>query len=433
MLTTIPSPVILTICVSHTIIFETHEYWFYLWPPVGIWVFDRGLRIIRVIYSNIHVRFHQGSGIRVQVTSSTATYDKAADLITLTVVPGSAANVRPCPGRYYFLYQPFRLTGWESHPFTLGRWEYQVRAGRGLSGSGRSTPRVIKGDETVDVSQIPLLSDSSSSDGATRGSSSANEPSQLEMNLELTFWIRPYDGWTRQLRDRCLRSPDFSTRSTVLLEGPYGHEFPLWRYDSVLLLAGGTGIASAVPYIRDHIARSESLRANKLGLGAYSDSYDKDMDGNGEKSRTRIKDMHLVWVTRQEAFIHRLLSTDLRTALGREDFRGSFYATCSSRSISPLHQPQRQQPISHSEPTNIPTFAHPELDNDAEVNTDIRPGRPNLEKIITAFAEEAHISDCSAAVLVCGPQKMADEARGAVAEALKSGYHLAYVEESFSW
>jgi ferric-chelate reductase len=116
-------------------------------------------------------------------------------------MPGSAANVCPCPGRYYFLYQPFRLTGWESHPFTLGRWEYQVRAGRGLSGSGRSTPRVIKGDKTVDVSQILLLSDSSSSDGGTRGLSSATEPSQLEMNLELTFWIRPYDGWTRQLRD----------------------------------------------------------------------------------------------------------------------------------------------------------------------------------------------------------------------------------------
>jgi ferric-chelate reductase len=75
----------------------------------------------------------------------------------------------------------------------------------------------------------------------------------------------------------------------------------------------------------------------------------------------------------------------------------------------------------------------PELDNEAEVDTDIRPGRPNLKKTITAFAEEAHISDCSAAVLVCGPQKMADEARGAVAEALKRGYQLAYAEESFSW
>ncbi|KAL4777278.1 ferric reductase like transmembrane component-domain-containing protein [Aspergillus nidulans var. acristatus] len=427
------SIVLLVGCFYHTIIFETHEYWFYLWLSVGTWVFDRGLRIIRVIYGNVHVRFHQGSGTRVQVTTSTATYDKAADLITLTVVPGSAANVRPCPGRYYFLYQPFRLSGWENHPFTLGRWEYQVKVGRSLSGSGRSTPRVVKGDETVDISQIPLLSDSSSSDGAARGSLSANEPSQLEMNLKLTFWIRPYDGWTRQLRDRCLRSPDFSTRSTILLEGPYGHEFPLWRYDSVLLLAGGTGIASAVPYIRDHIARSEPLRANKLGSGAYSDLYDEDLDGNGEKSRTRIKDMHLVWVTRQEAFIHRLLSTDLRTALGREDFRASFYATCSSRSISPLRQPQHRQLISHSQSSNIPTLPPPELDNDAEVDTDIRPGRPNLKKTITAFAEEAHISDCSAAVLVSGPQKMADEARGAVAEALKRGYQLAYAEESFSW
>ncbi|KAL4814447.1 ferric reductase like transmembrane component-domain-containing protein [Aspergillus spinulosporus] len=427
------SIVLLVGCFYHTIIFETHEYWFYLWLPVGIWLFDRGLRIIRVIYGNIHVRFHQGNGTRVQITTSTATYDKAADLITLRLMPGSAANIRPCPGRYYFLYQPFRLTGWESHPFTLGRWEYQVKVGRTLSGSGRSTPRVIKGDETVDVSQIPLLSDSSSSGEATRGTSSAKEPSHLEMNLELTFWIRPYDGWTRQLRDSCLRSPDFSTKSTILLEGPYGNEFPLWRYDSVLLLAGGTGIASAVPYIRDHIARSGPSGPNDFGPRANPDSFEEDVDEREEKSRTRIKDMHLVWVTRQEAFIHRLLSTDLKTALGREDFRASFYATCSSRSVSPLPQAQRRQPISHSQPSIIPTLSPPELDNEAEVDIDIIPGRPNLEKTISAFAEEAHVSDCSAAVLVCGPQKMADEARRAVAEALKRGYQLAYVEESFTW
>ncbi|KAL4746498.1 hypothetical protein BDW72DRAFT_207291 [Aspergillus terricola var. indicus] len=352
-------------CFYHTIIFETHEYWFYLWLPAGIWAFDRGLRIIRVVYGNIHVRFHQGSGTSIRVTTSTAVYDKAADLITLTVVPGSAANVYPCPGRYYFLYQPFRLTGWESHPFTLGRWQYQVKTGRSLSGSGRSTPSVIKGDETVDVSQIPLLSDSSSADEVTRGSSSAHESSELETNLKLTFWIRPYDGWTRQLKDRCLKSPDFSTKSTVLLEGPYGHAFPLWRYDSVLLLAGGTGIASAVPYIRDHIVRSGPVGPN--GFGAHADSsYEEDGHGDGEKSRTHVKDMHLVWVTRQEAFIHRLLSTELGTALGREDFRASFYATCSSRSVSSLHQSQQRQPISHSQPSNIPTLAPPEPNNEAE-------------------------------------------------------------------
>ncbi|KAL5051324.1 hypothetical protein BDW71DRAFT_170785 [Aspergillus fruticulosus] len=418
-------------CFYHTIIFEAHEYWFYLWLPVGIWAFDRGLRIIRLIYCNIHVRFRQGSRNRIQITTSTATYDRAADLITLEVIPGSGAEIRPCPGQYYFLYQPFRLTGWESHPFTLGRWEYIVKAGRSASGSGQSTPRVIKGDETVDVSQIPLLADSSSSDGAASASSSANESSELEMTLKLTFWIRPYDGWTRQLRDKCLRSPDLSTKSTILLEGPYGHEFPLWSYDSVLLLAGGTGIASAVPYIQDHNARSGSRKESGSGFG--SALYEADVDGDEEKSRTRVKEMHLVWVTRQEAFIHRLVSTELRAALGREDFRASLYATSSSRSISPLPQVQRRQPISHSQPSNIRTLPQPELNNEVEDEVDIIPGRPNLEKIIDVFAEEAHTSDCSAAVLVCGPQRMADEARGAVAGALRRGYQLGYVEESFSW
>ncbi|KAL4971909.1 ferric reductase like transmembrane component-domain-containing protein [Aspergillus desertorum] len=411
----------------HTIIFETREYWFYLWLPVGIWAFDRGLRIIRLIHCNIHVRVHKGSRNRVQITTSTVTYDKAADLITLEVVPGSSVNICPSPGQYYFLYQPFRLTGWECHPFTLGRWGYQVKVGRNLSLSGQTTPRVMKEDETVDVSQIPLLSASSSSDGAASAFSSATKSSELEVNLKLTFWIRPYDGWTRQLRDRCLRSPDLLTKNTILLEGPYGHEFPLWKYDSVLLLAGGTGIASVVPYIRDHIARS-GLRKD-YGFS----SREADVDGDEGKSRTRIKDMHLVWVTRQEAFLHRLVSTELRTALKREDFCASLYATCSSCPSLPLPRLPRRQRISSSECSNISTLSHFELDDEGEVEVDIISGRPSLEKIVSVFAEEAHNGDCSAAVLVCGPQRMADEARRAVAGALKRGYQLVYVEESFSW
>ncbi|KAL5001365.1 ferric reductase like transmembrane component-domain-containing protein [Aspergillus recurvatus] len=419
-------------CFYHTIIFETHEYWFYLWLPVGIWAFDRGLRIIRLIYYNVHVRFWQGSRSRIQVTTSTATYDRTADLITLEVTPGYGSGIRPRPGQYYFLYQPFRLTGWESHPFTLADWEYQANVGQSASGSGRSTPRVIKGDETVDVSQIPLLSESYSPDGAASGSSSANEFSELE--TKLTFWIRPYDGWTRQLRDRCLQSPDSLTKNTILLEGPYGHESSLWRYDSVLLLAGGTGIASVVPYIRDHIARSARRPSKSCpGSGSDSDQYEEDMDGDEEKLGTRIKHMHLAWVTRQEAFIRRLVSTGLRTALGREDFQASFYATCSSPSSAPFAQLQRRQSISHSQPSNIPTLPQLESSNEVEVGVDIIRGRPNLEKIISTFTEEARNNDCSAAVLVCGPQRMADEARRAVAGALRRGYQLGYVEESFSW
>lgn len=347
----------------------------------------------------------------MQRTTSTATYDKAADLIRLEIVPGSN-TLKPRPGHYYFLYQPFRLTGWESHPFTLGCWSYEL----GQNASTPGTPR-SKSDERVDVSQIPLLSDDSSGsrspDGRLQRTASASG------ELRLVFWIRPYDGWTRHLQRKCMKSPDQTTNATMLLEGPYGREFPLWSYDSILLIAGGTGIASAVPYIHDHIARSSSISAPT--------SPDE------ENTKTRIQDMNLVWVTRQPAFIDKLATTELSAAIDRDDFRASFYAT------SPLARWQRgssSSPIPGSGPypeATDPCVAGVDLPTITDKDVDITQGRPNLEEIVSVFAEEAHHADSSAAVLVCGPQKMADEARAAVYLAMRRGYGLRYVEESFTW
>ncbi|KAJ0426887.1 ferric reductase like transmembrane component-domain-containing protein [Aspergillus carlsbadensis] len=390
-------------CFYHTIIFDGQEYWgqaywFYLWLPVGIWAFDRVLRLVRVIYLNIHVR--RNSHSRIQGTTSLAIYDKAADLIRLEVMPGSS-SLRPRPGQYYFLYQPFRLTGWESHPFTLGSWSYEI--GRTVS---LETNLPTKDNETVDVSQIPLLSDDSSSGSRSFQMQTASTPRELKM----IFWIRPYDGWTRHLRRECLKSPDRTSNVSILLEGPYGNESPLWSYDSVLLIAGGTGIASAVPYINDHIARSQ-----------FTDDEDK--------IKTRIQDMQLIWVTRQQAFIHDLAARELCPALRRPDFRASFYSTLPLTS-TPLPSSNQRQ---HTSSPNTSTPTPPNGVSDPEIDIEILSGRPNLEKQILAFAHGAQSSDSSAAVLVCGPRAMADEARAAVYLAMRQGYQLSYVEESFTW
>ncbi|KAL2809434.1 ferric reductase like transmembrane component-domain-containing protein [Aspergillus granulosus] len=389
-------------CFYHTIIFEGQEYWgqaywFYLWLPVGIWFFDRFLRLVRVIYCNIHVRLNSQS--RVQYTTSLALYDKAVDLIRLEVMPGSL-SLCPRPGQYYFLYQPFRLTGWESHPFTLGSWSYEV--GRNAF---RSTNFPTKNNKHVDVSQIPLLSDDSSSGSR---STQIQTQSTIPRELKLTFWIRPYDGWTRHLRRQCLKSRDQTSNVSILLEGPYGQEAPLWSYDSVLLIAGGTGIASAVPYINDHIARSSST-------------------GNEDyKIKTRTQDMQLIWVTRQEAFIHDLAARELRPALDRDDFRATFYSSTSLTSRQWRRSPPSEVPAAST--TNH--FARgPELEPEIE----ILQGRPHLEKQILSFAHGAQSSGSSAAVLVCGPAAMAAETRAAVYLAMRQGYEIKYVEESFSW
>ena len=343
---------------------------------------DRSLRLVRLVYCNIHVRLNAGN--QVQCTSSSATYDPAADVIRLEVTPGSSM-IRPTPGDFYYLYQPFRLTGWESHPFTLGYWSYET--------CYQPSPqaRSSKDDHSVDVSQVPLLSDSS------------NTPEEMQLKhsnqqgLKFTFWVRPYDGWTRSLRQQCTQSPDLTINTTILLEGPYGNPFPLWNYESVLLIAGGTGIAAVVPYIQDHLLRASS-----------------DSDEQTTTSTTQTRDLHLIWTTRQSPFIHQIASRELAPALAHDNFRASFYTTGSKSNPA----------------ESIADHAASGADNKMETFE----GRPDLESLILDHAEEAQLSESSAAVLVCGPAALADEARAAVHLAMRRGYRrIRYVEESFSW
>jgi ferric-chelate reductase len=307
------------------------------------------------------------------------TYDEAADVIRLEITPGiSGLQVRP--GDYYFLYQPFRFTGWENHPFTVGAWSYDVDPlGAPLNNYGKPW-------NSLDNAQLPLLSESFPDQESWDARKAQFQGSSTP---RLIFWIRPYDGWTRQLRRQCLRAPNQPVHTTILLEGPYGHSHPLWRYESLLMIVGGTGIAAAVPYLQDHLQRS----ANHCSSTSEG------------KSRTR--DIELVWTTRQPAFLRELADRELNPMLSRDDFRASFYATGSSDRFR-----QDLNALGYT----------------------VQMGRPDLQSLILTRASEASAAGMKLAILVCGPAGMADEARAATHLATKQGYQdIKYVEESFTW
>ncbi|KAI3282570.1 hypothetical protein CBS147309_620 [Penicillium roqueforti] len=370
----------LVACFYHTIIFEGNEYWKYLWPTVALWVVDRFLRIVRLCYCNLHVSL---SNRFVKVSESHMVYDETADVVRLEVILGTP-SLQPSPGQYYFLYQPFRLTGWESHPFTVGAWSYEIGDQTSLApkNEGKST-------RSLDVSHVPLLAGGPSDQDYPESSENMSKQEKLS-KLNLTFWVRPYDGWTRHLRQQCLSSPAKTSKTTILLEGPYGETFPLWRYESVLIIVGGTGIASAVPYIQDHLRRSV-----------------EDWDESPEMEKTRVRDMELVWTTKQAAFIRDVSRRELKRALKREDFSASFYAT-------------RDSTASSEDPTDF--------------GFDIQSGRPHLQSLIMSRACDASSAGSSLAILVCGPPRMADEARAATHLAMRQGHRsIKFVEESFTW
>lgn len=312
------------------------------------------MRLVRIAYCNLNVRFgkHFISG-----TSSTVTYSEESDMIKVELTPG-ASTLRPGPGQHFFLYQPVALRGWENHPFTLGA--YSFTAGR-------------KSEE---------------------GNSSVSDQGH-----KLIFYIRPYDGWTRRLRDQC-RKAQGPFHPRLLLEGPYGHVASLHGFETVLMMVGGTGITAAVPYLIDHIARVK-------------------------QGKTKTSRIQLVWSVRQRAMVDEVFSDEVQELVQHGDITMTVFCT-GKASPSCDSDPDTASSESMMESKKTPTI------NSANVH--FMSGRPNVRETVLAQVAEAKGSSCSLGVLTCGPAKMADECRDGVYEAMRRGFQeIEYFEEAFGW
>ncbi|KAL4987654.1 hypothetical protein BDW68DRAFT_187869 [Aspergillus falconensis] len=297
----------------------------YLWQMVAIWAFDRTVRLLRIAYCNLNVRFRTQFN---RTTSSVVQCFEDSDLIKVELSPASS-KLKPAPGQHYYFYQPATLKGWENHPFHPWR-----------------------------------------------------------LRSELIFYIRPYDGWTRRLRDQCRKSGLHVINPKLLLEGPYRHAAPLHTFDTVLMVVGGMGIAAAVPYIIDHVSRS------------------------GGTTKTRTTRLRLVWSARTKEMFERVFCNELAGILGHEDILTSFYCTSSrswsSSSSSELSSSKKEKRV---DVAVLPT---------SEKNpVEFLSGRPNVGAIVTAEAQEAKANSSRLAVLTCVPAQMADECRQTVYEVMR--------------
>jgi hypothetical protein len=239
---------------SHTSIL-LGEYEAYLWPVVAVWCFDRPARLVRLVYCNVHIRFNRG---KIFTTRTVVSYSKGADILRLEITPNS--HVRPGPGQHYYLYQPRRWRGYENHPFTLGGWsladEMDKTAVSELKAANLSNPDFGHSSDNPRVSEGPGR--------------------HSELSYKPIFWLRPLDGWTRRLRNECLQSPGNKLVGVdFLIEGPYGTRVPVHNYESIIFIAGGTGIAAALPYIGDLIQRSRISDAGKYQR--YSEATPKSL------------------------------------------------------------------------------------------------------------------------------------------------------------
>ncbi|KAJ5816157.1 FAD-binding 8 [Penicillium robsamsonii] len=341
--------------------FNGREWVGYLWTPVGLWVLERLARVGRVVYCNLNARF----GKQFLGTATTVTYSEASDLVRIEMVPG-AASLTPRPGQLYYIYQATWLKGWENHPFSLGAWALS----------------------------------------STANSEKSASPSQN--GHKLIFYVRPYDGWTRRLRDQCRKAGGI-IYPKLLLEGAYGHSEPVYAYNTLLIIVGGTGIAVAVPYLLDHIARVE-------------------------EGKTKTTKIQLVWSVRQKEMFNEVFNEELAEIMQHNDITITVFCTRLSKITSDSESDDVNLSKELS-PGVAPVIKATGADSSTS-NSSLRfmPGRPNIHETVMSEVQEAQTSLTNLAVLTCGPAQMADECRGTVFEAMKNGFQdIEYFEEAFGW
>ncbi|KAJ5444686.1 FAD-binding 8 [Penicillium daleae] len=183
------------------------------------------------------------------------------------------------------------------------------------------------------------------------------------------------------------------------------HTEPLHRFDTNLIVVGGTGIAAALPYILAH------LEADR-------------------KSERKTLKIHLVWSIRQRQMFYRIFTNELAAILQHQDITTSVY--CTKLDITPREFDSDDCVLSKN---CAPEVMSTRVGSPAS-NGSLRfmPGRPNIHELIMSEMGEARNSSSSIGVLTCGPAQMADQYRDAVYEAMKHGFHeIDYYEEAFGW
>ncbi|CAK97335.1 uncharacterized protein An15g05500 [Aspergillus niger] len=361
------------LCLIH---FGT-EYTPHLWPVVAIWSFDRLARLLRLVVTNIHVRSRRVS----RTARSTVGYSDKSDVLRIEIQPAAVPRT-PRAGDVYYLYQPRSWRGWENHPFTLASWAY--------AGDGVKTP-AMEGSVAMPMTDVSG-SGSGPACGDRRSDSSPALPRRGCLDIgtitaDIDLLRRPYEGWTKRLKEQCLRS-GYTCHPTLHIEGPYGHRVSLGEFEHVVMITGGTGISVATAYLQDLLGGSRG-------------------DGEGGDGYGRSQQIDLHWTVREAALFGELCQRELAAPEGNSMVQMRFY--CS-----------REQGLEG-------------VDREALGGRVVEKGRAPTQDIISKAAAEARVSCARVAVLVCGPVGMADEARKAVCEARKEYAGVEYFEEVYGW
>ncbi|KAF5095597.1 hypothetical protein D0Z00_003074 [Geotrichum galactomycetum] len=207
---------------------------------------------------------------------------------------------------------------------------------------------------------------------------------------KLVFCIRKRNGMTKRLAATMEAQPNHSKRIPVLMDGPYGCTFPLEKFQTAVLIAGGIGVTSTFSYV-ERMKRSGSTR-----------------------------DQHVVfiWVIRNLSDI--------------DWFRDEINYLLSDDSVDVRIFVTGMGQVSDSSSSSDEKYEEKtETSSLQSIRSKISYGKPDLDVVISDLIRSA---DINIGFLTCGPGGMNDNARASVAKHLGAGKAAVdYFEESFAW
>lgn len=213
---------------------------------------------------------------------------------------------------------------------------------------------------------------------------------------KLCFVMKTQNGKTKQIANYLAGKEAGRARVPVLIEGPYGHTFPVDKSDTIVLIAGGIGITATYSY------------AAKL------------------KKQACKKHVVLLWVTRTHGNIEVMKDEINYLTSCSDSIDVSIYVTNEEANMSPFTEKTKSDDSCSDEKKSDDGNA-----SGNELGASISYGTPDLNGIISGYVSQA---PGTIGFFVCGPPAVNDVVRSAVTANMDKGKdRVDLFVEAYNW
>lgn len=229
------------------------------------------------------------------------------------------------------------------------------------------------------------------------------------------FAIKTRTGATKKLRDFLQYQPSRSADIPVFIEGPYGHEAPVQKFDHLLLMAGGIGVTATYSYALEARGRGQHV----VFMWIIQDLQPLEWFGDELLALTGDPGFELqIYVTRNFGLSGGETEAD-------DDLESALYTTNGDDEKSYECQETTQERT----PPRTKSVSSAQRIKDQYANI-FMGRRPDVREEVTKLMSNRG----TIAVVSCGPPAFVDNIRSSIVKNITdTEERVDYFEEAFSW